>query len=379
MTTTSSEALTIFESVCGDPLAAARRIAETGRRVAGHLCTYTPEELLHAGGLVPVRILPWSESTQRADNLLQSYACSLARSALELALTGQLDFLDLMVFSHTCDTMQNLADIWRRNYRKPVFILSTPVACGGEAEAVFYESELRRLRVALESVVGAVTDEQIASAIALFERHRETMRRLYAVRREAPQRVTATLMHAAAMSSFLMPRDEHLVLVEQFLASLDSTEGTRDDSRPRVFVVGAACRSEQYFGAIEDAGCLIADDDLCTGSRAFRVKPVSNSDPIKALAQMYMSRPPCPAKHRPGFRADAQLLEDARAARADGVLFLFTKFCDPWGFDYPHMREALEAAGIPSLFVEIEQHQAPSAQFANRVAAFAEMLAAKKE
>jgi bcr-type benzoyl-CoA reductase subunit C len=379
MTAISSDAAAAFEAIGQDPLAAARRIKESGRRVAGHVCTYTPEELLHACGLVPVRILPWSESTQQADNLLQSYACSLARSALELALTGQLDFLDLMLFSHTCDTMQNLADIWRRNVHRPVFILSTPVACSGEAETAFYESELRRLRTALESIAGPVTDERIAGAINLFDRHREAMRRLYALRRETPQILPARLMHAATMSAFLMPREEHLSLIERFLASLELPHEVGEDGRPRVFVIGAACRSEEYPAIIEDAGCLIADDDLCTGSRAFRVKPVQNSDPIKALAQMYMSRPPCPAKHQPGFSAGVQLVEDVRNARADGVLFLFTKFCDPWGFDYPHMREALEAAGIPSLFVEIEQHQPPSAQFANRVAAFAEMLAARKE
>ena len=68
---------------------------------------------------------------------------------------------------------------------------------------------------------------------------------------------------------------------------------------------------------------------------------------------------------------------NARAARADGVIFLLTKFCDPWAFDYPGVREALDAASIPSLLVEIEQDLRPSAHFSTRIGAFAEMIASR--
>ena len=118
------------------------------------------------------------------------------------------------------------------------------------------------------------------------------------------------------------------------------------------------------------------DDDQFTGSRAFAVEEQACDDPLEGLARMYLSRRPCASKHRAGHSFGRDLLARARNAQADGVIFLFTKFCDPWAFDYPDMREALEEAGVPSQLVEIEQHVAPAEQFHTRVAAFAEMVEA---
>ncbi|NIA15151.1 MAG: hypothetical protein GWP08_13850 [Nitrospiraceae bacterium] len=369
-----------LEETCRDPLATARALARDGRKVAAHMCTYTPEELVLAAGYVPIRILGWSAETHRADGLIQAYACSLARSALDLALSGQLDFAELMLFPHTCDTIQNLTDIWQRNVPSMKTIaVSTPVSTGGEAEVVFYRAELERVRGILGKLDAPVTDEALKACLALYAAHRAAMRRLYGIRRANPCALSARGMMSIVLSSFLMPKDDHLAVVEELIAALEAAEIPENGSRPRLFVAGAACSSEAYVAAVEEAGAWIADDNLCTGARAFALQETGCGDPIEELARTYLSRVPCPAKHRPGFDPGAALLEDAQRAKADGVVFLFTKFCDPWAFDYPRMRDALEAAGIPSLLIEIEQHVPPSAQFETRVAAFVEMIDTKEE
>lgn len=369
-----------LEEVCRDPLATARALAQDGRRVAAHMCTYTPEELLHAAGYVPIRILGWSAETQLADGLIQAYACSLARSALALGLSGQLDFAELMVFPHTCDTIQNLTDIWQRNVPSMKTIaVSTPVATNGETEVTFYRAELQRVRCLLGELDAPVTDEALKDSLALYAAHRAAMRRLYDIRRANPAALSARAMASVTGSSFLMPKDTHLAEVEALNEALEAPPTPEGGSRPRLFVVGAACSSEAYAAVIEDAGACIADDNLCTGARAFAMQETGCEDPIEELARNHLSRVPCPAKHRPGFDPGAAVLEDARRAKADGVVFLFTKFCDPWAFDYPCMRDALEAAGIPSLLVEIEQHVPPSAQLETRIAAFVEMLETNEE
>jgi len=91
---------------------------------------------------------------------------------------------------------------------------------------------------------------------------------------------------------------------------------------------------------------------------------------------MYLSRVPCASKYSSRFDIGRHVLEKAQRAEADGVIFLLTKCCDPWAFDYPHMRDALEGAGIPSMLVEIEQHMLPGEQLRTRFSAFAEMLQA---
>ncbi len=118
----------------------------------------------------------------------------------------------------------------------------------------------------------------------------------------------------------------------------------------------------------------MVDDDLCMCSRSFSLPDAPEGDPLDALAEIYLARTPCPAFHKPGFDAAQHMLERARAAQADGVVFLFTKFCDPWFFDYPYISRTLEAAETPTLLLEVEQHLPAPAQLRTRVEAFAEML-----
>ena len=60
--------------------------------------------------------------------------------------------------------------------------------------------------------------------------------------------------------------------------------------------------------------------------------------------------------------------------RAQGVIFVILKFCDPHAFDYPHIRQILEKAGIPSMLLEIEDQQTSEEQVKTRVEAFVELL-----
>lgn len=380
MTAIAATALEVFQAVCANPYARARAAAERGKRVAGYMNTYVPEELLHAAGYLPVRALGWTEDTRLADGVLQSYACSVTRSALNLAMSGELDFLDLMVFPHTCDTVQNLADIWQRNVPGvTVLTLATPVCTSGELAVRFMCEELERARSFLASREGEITDDALWESIRLYRDYRAVLRRLYEVRRASPGCVSGSQVLEAVLASFLMAKEHYLPLAEELVADIESGAAAPDDKRVRVFLAGNVIQRPEHLDVIEEAGCVVVDDILCTGTRAFAFEPVECDAPIESVARMYLARPPSSSKHRPGYDMGADVLERVRQAKADGVLFVLTKFCDPWAFDYPHVRETLEGAGVPSLLLEIEPNQPPPGQFQTRVAAFAEMLAAAEK
>lgn len=366
--------LDVFDAVCSDFYAPARAAAAAGRKVAGFLCSYAPQELVHAAGYLPVRVLGRMGGTPRADELLQAFACSFARSSFDAALAGEFAFLDLVVFSHTCDTMQNVADLWRRNRpEQEVLIVSLPTHTKGGPARTYFRKELGRVRAHIEAVAGTISDDALKSSIALYQRQRALVQRLYALRREHPGCITGRQLLSVVVSSMLMPKEEHLDLLESFVGGLDGAENGRSGI-PKIFVAGSVCQNTGFIHAIEDSGCVVVDDDLCMGSRSFCLPDAPSGDPMDALTDMYLGRRPCPAFHAPGFDPGAHLVECARAAQADGVVFLLTKFCDPWYFDYPHVSSALEDAGIPSLLIEVEQNLPVPAQFHTRVQAFLEML-----
>lgn len=371
--------LKVFDAICADPYRAAREAAAQGQPVAGFMCSYSPQELFHAAGYFPVRLLGHEGGTPLADELLQAYSCSFARSAFDSALAGERDFLSLVVFAHTCDTMQNLGDLWRRRRPDtPTIIVSTPNLNVGMPAFTYFRRELDRVRSCVEEIARqSIPDEAIMDSIRLYERHRAKMKLLYTLRRTRPGVLSGQQMFSVVLSSFLMRKEDHLREIDA-LANALKAETSEPGKRPTVLVAGSVCQALGFVEAIEDAGALVTDDDLCMGSRSYVLPPSPEGNPMDVLAELYMSRVPCPAFHKPGFDPAAHLLEQVRDANVDGVVFLTTKFCDPYGFDYPHVNRKLEQAGVPTLLLEVEQHQPVPAQFRTRVEAFVEVLRGKK-
>ena len=370
----------IFNNVCADPYATARQAAAGGRNIAGYMCSYSPQEMLHAAGYFPVRVMGRLGATPKASELMQSFICSFAKSSFEAGLSGELDFLQLIMFAHTCDTMQNLADLWQdRCPQMKTVILSLPNVHTGTMAETYFRKELDRVRRCVEEVAGPISDANLMESIGLYERHREKMKALYALRYERPDVMTGTEMFTIVMSSFLMPREEHLELISSLYDKLNTGPSRTTLDKPRVVVGGSVCQTQDFIQIIEESGCLVADDDLCTGTRSYLLPPVSGNDPMDILTRGYLGRNPCPAVHKDGFDPASAMMERVRQVKADGVVFLITKFCDPFGFDYPHINSKLEEAGIPSLMLEIEQHQAVSEQVRTRMEAFVEMMNSRKK
>ncbi len=61
----------------------------TGGKVIGGLCTYVPEEIIYAAGMLPVRILGSHETHDMTDAYISSIYCPFCRDALAQGLLGR--------------------------------------------------------------------------------------------------------------------------------------------------------------------------------------------------------------------------------------------------------------------------------------------------
>jgi benzoyl-CoA reductase/2-hydroxyglutaryl-CoA dehydratase subunit BcrC/BadD/HgdB len=73
-------------------------------------------------------------------------------------------------------------------------------------------------------------------------------------------------------------------------------------------------------------------------------------------------------------RRGQNLIELVRKTHADAVVVFMMKFCDPEEFDYPIYKTELEDAGIPILYLEVEQQMDSFEQARTRIQSFGEML-----
>jgi len=81
--------------------------------VLGYACSYTPEEIIYAGEILPIRVLGSLEPPKLADVYLPVNVCSFAKSCFNKALKGEYRLLDGYVVSNSCDNQNKTYDLWR--------------------------------------------------------------------------------------------------------------------------------------------------------------------------------------------------------------------------------------------------------------------------
>ncbi len=106
------------EEISRNPFAQFESYKRQERPVFGYTCSYVPEELVHAMGIIPVRLLGRAQSIQSADRHFQSYCCSQVRALMEDFLNDTYKCLGGVLFAHTCDSMQQAHD---KRYRPRAF------------------------------------------------------------------------------------------------------------------------------------------------------------------------------------------------------------------------------------------------------------------
>lgn len=361
-----------------DPYGYAERLkAEGQRKIVGTFCSYAPEEIIVAAGAHPLRLFGSGEKIRLAEAHLQSYCCSLVRGALEDALGGRLSFLDGVVFSHTCDSIQRLSDIWRLNIVHGFHLdLVLPVKLDTPSARRYLVDVLNRFREELGAKLGvAITDDDLGATIALYNRIRGALTQIYMITGDRPGLLKGSDLYALTRAAMLIDRNRLAPLLEEVVSELERTPGEATETeRKRIILSGGVCNHPDIYAVIEEAGGTVVGDDLCTGSRSFSGRIDEKAEPIGAIAERLLERVACPAKHT-GLtdRAD-HLVRLTREKRAQGVVFFLLKFCDPHAFDYPYLKEALDRAGIASMAIEVEDRLPADGQLRTRFEAFVEMI-----
>lgn len=347
----------------------------TGKKILGYFCTNTPEEMIWAAGLLPVRLLGSKESISLASRHLQSYSCSLIQGSLEEALKGELDFLEGTVFPHTCDSIQRLSDIWVENMSFPFhWDLVLPVKLHTESARAYLIQELRRFREGLQEFIGrSISDDDLRAAFSMANENRSLLRECYQRRAENPGLFSGTEFLALVNTAVFMPKEDHTATLKGLLAQPDR-EVPFPPGRVRLFLAGSVCDQSAVLDLFENSGASIAGDDLCTGWRYFAEDASQEGDPLEALADRFTRRVPCPCKYNPRVDRGEDFIRRVAASRAQGVVFILLKFCDPHAFDYPYLKGKLDERKVPSLLLEVEPGGVPHGAMGTRLEAFVETL-----
>jgi benzoyl-CoA reductase/2-hydroxyglutaryl-CoA dehydratase subunit BcrC/BadD/HgdB len=140
-----------------------------------------------------------------------------------------------------------------------------------------------------------------------------------------------------------------------------------------ILVSGSIIEEPRVLEILEESGARVVADDLCTGLRHFYPADGEGGGPIERLIDRYMNRFPCPSRSKAEDRI-TMISELIKRSGAEGVVFLFQKFCTPHLADHPALAKQLKQMGIPSIVVEMEEAGVNEGQLRTRLEAFFEML-----
>jgi len=354
---------------------------EQGGKVFGWLCTYVPEEIIHAAGVLPIRITGYREEVELDDGTAYLYvnSCSFSRSCFQLGLRGEYDFLDGVVGGSTCDGARRLFDVWRRYIGTPFHhVLNVPRKYTERAHQLYLD-QVMKFKQHLEEFLGTtISDEALRQSVALYNESRSLLRDLYELRKLDEPPITGAETMEVLVASFHMPKELFNQWLRSLLSELSQSD-IRHRSRARLMVAGSVMENPEFIRTIEGEGALVVADELCTSTRYWSDPVVldGSMSPLEAISRRYLSNFPCARMYPSDERFD-RIADLIKQFRVDGVISEIIRYCVPYAHDLPLLTDRLMEQGVPVLALDVEYGTSGSGQIKTRVQAFLEMLEARK-
>lgn len=353
--------------VARDPVANIRaRVEREGRPLAIAMSSYVPLEVLDAFGCSAVRWGPVCEDFPRADGVMQAYACSFIRSALEMLLSRNLP-AGLVATASGCDVLTAVPgmlsvarpDLATAHLRLPIRVDGAPARQQAVRALVAFCEEVRER-------LGAPLDLNRLDQAA---RSRQEVRNRIAAcfAGLASGMFSAVPAYGAALAAQSMAPEEWLAAFPG-ASDLPSADGVP------VLLSGETVPSLEVIEELQSLGLRIVADDTNTAAReASRRVHLEASDLVEAIAVSLVDRPwHSPERLVPD--RPAAVAARAREAEARAAILLHQKFCDPCAFEAPGLAAALREVGIPSLVLELDRQKGLTGGQRTRVQTLLESL-----
>jgi benzoyl-CoA reductase/2-hydroxyglutaryl-CoA dehydratase subunit BcrC/BadD/HgdB len=353
-----------------------KEIKETGKRAIGCFPIYTPEEIIYAAGYLPVAMWGGNTELKLADKYLQSFCCSIMRANIEYGMKGVYNMLEAVVLPTFCDTLKCVCENWKVAVPNiPIIPIVYPqnrtIECGFE----YMEDEFKRVRDEISRLSNKeILDEDIEKSFEIYEEYRNAMREFVEVASDYPQIITARRRHLIIKAGQFADKARYTKDIKKIIDGL-----YKEEKKPfrgtKVIATGLLSEPVEILDIFDDNNIALVGDDLAQESRQWRTIVKDNSEGVwkKMVSRIADQRGDTFFYEYMKSRGD-RLIEMVKDKSADGVVVFMMKFCDPEEYDYPIYKKEVEAAGIPILYLELDQQITSYEQIRTRIQSYSEML-----
>ncbi len=350
-----------------------------GKKALGIVCCNVPFELLHAAGVLPVRLRATGcKDYSTGEALMGSQNCGFTKAILQRLCDGTYD-LDGLVASNSCMVASMVYTHWEQEAKrqgKEQFLqqIDAPRICNGSSEQ-YFSWYLEDLKKALEEYRGIeISNEKLRASVDTYNEARRLVKQLYDFHKADTPVVSGEETLRLTLAATEMPIEDYIVLLQSFLRYAE-TRKPEKTWPVRVMVAGSALDDPEYIKAIEDCGCLVVADMHTFGIRFLRDElPYDENDILGSLAAYYLNRSSCPRMIDGSDTLHEFILNAVKEYRVDGVILEKLSFCDKWEAETMALSDVLNKNNIPNLQLERNIQLSAQGQLGIRVEAFREML-----
>ncbi len=329
----------------------------SGKKTAWMLGDEVPEEILMAGGLVPVRA--WGHQGERpnADKYLEVSFGAVWRGLFESVLSNEhSDIMDYLVLANSSDIIQKL-------YYYLVQIKKIePDRRLPEIDYVDYWlvnrdfraqernwRETQRFITKVESWTGKkISEQDLADAIALCNEYKAALRAFSMLRYAKDCRITGSEALNVIAGSFYLEKDKSIELIKKVTLDAASWPAVNE---VRCLYTGSMQDTTEVYGLMEEAGLNVVTEDKVPGDRYADTDADTGINPVRAVSGRYHERFPSSERSFIKDRAKA-IPERAAETGAEAVVLFMNHNDESYIWDLPRQKLELDRMGIKVLTVE---------------------------
>ncbi len=365
-----------------------KELKAEGKKIIGYPCMYVPLEIITALDLAPYRTYgDIREPVTEADRALPTAFCPIMRTCLDCALKAKDDFLDGMVAIHSCDPQDKTTRIWESYVRYPYFHLIDMPGTLRTESLEYFKGQLNDFKKTLESFAGKeLSSDKLKAAIELHNRQRALVRELYKLTKPDPPLISGTEMLQVIKALMSLPAAEGNELLGQVISEVKERTGG-PEKKPARLLIWSSTVDDVDIMQLFEAGANVVMDESCGGIRAYRADVKLTDDPLDGLTHYYLEEITCARTFREAVFGEARkdyiadldsrfgyLKGFTREWNVNGAILFLVRYCDPFAFEMPDLKDYFDHLGIPSTYIEYDYTQGSLAPLRTRVEAFLETI-----
>ena len=371
-----SKMIELLEKLDVCPLGQIDKYVSEGKKVIGCAPVYVPEELVYAAGMIPIGIWGKEGEVTRSKEYFPAFYASVVLRTMDLGLEGKLDKLSAMIIPGLSDALKGLSQNWKKGVKN---VPSLYIAIGQnrkiKAGLDFNEKQFLKLKSQLEEISGSkIEDDKIEEAIVLYNRHRKAMEAFNNLAATHLNTITPTLRARVMSSAYFFDKASHLEILEQLNAELRNLP-EEDFKGKKIVTTGIIANSPGVLKVFETYNFGIVADNVNHESGQFDyLVDEGTGNPVRALSKWLSNIEGSTFLYDPEKLRGKIITEKVKKYKAEGVIYLLTKFSESEEFDYPIIRDELNKSNIKNILIEVDQQMTNFEQANTALQTFADMI-----